>query len=664
MRSYLFKIFYENFPFKIFISFTILIFIISTSFTWFFIHQKSTFLKHSLINDGEVLSKILAQNSRIGVFSENEALLTAPVNGIFQKNEVSEVSIYNLDQRLLKERKRPRLYDSKNQINRYNINRQDIFKRLRTSKEQIYYENPDTYEFWSPIISSSGYNEEFLYFESNNLNPRDRIIGFARICFEKSLLNQQIADLLLKSIFMGILFLLIGASLTFLLVEGITRPLNRLTNGVIALGKGGYVAKVPVETSDEIGKLAQAFNNMTDSLKRREREKNQLEEQLRIAQKMEALGTLAGGIAHDFNNILAIILGYQELVLLDLKKGTALHGYLKEALVACNRARELVKQILTFSRKNKQELRPLQISLIIKEALKMLRSSLPANIDILQEIEKDLPNVLADPTQIHQVMMNLCTNAAQAMTKDEGGVLTVILRMEKNCDKKYAKENNNANNPGGYIRLTVKDTGYGMAPEIMDRIFDPYFTTKKQNEGTGLGLAVTHGIITSCGGMIFVDSVVGEGACFDIYLPAVSDTLPATKEEDSFLLTGKGRILLIDDEISIVEIGKGLLEKLGYEISASTSSIDALAIFQKDPGYFDLVISDIMMPDMTGEMLARKLIEIRSDIPVILCTGFSDNMTEEKAQKMGITALVMKPLMAGELARVVQKGMEKTTLAV
>ncbi len=662
MVSYILKIFSENFAFKVFISFTILIFIISASFTCFFICQKSTTLKHSLINNGEVLSKILAQNSRIGVFSENEALLTAPVNGIFQKKEVSEVSIYNLDQRLLKERKRPRQYDSNNQINKYNIKRSDIFKQLIASKKQIYYENPDTYEFWSPIISSSGYNEEFLYFENDNLNQRNRIIGFARICFEKSLLNRQIANLLSKSIFMGILFLLIGASLTFLLVEGITRPLNRLTNGVIALGKGGYVAKVPVETSDEIGKLAQAFNNMTDSLERREREKTKLEEQLRIAQKMEALGTLAGGIAHDFNNILAIILGYQELVLLDLKKGTTLHGYLKEALVACNRARELVKQILTFSRKNKQELRPLQISLIIKEALKMLRSSLPANIDILQEIEKDLPNVLADPTQIHQVMMNLCTNAAQAMTKDEGGVLTIIVKMEKTCDKKYAKENNNANNPYGYVRLTVKDTGYGMAPEIMERIFDPYFTTKEQNEGTGLGLAVTHGIITSCGGMIFVDSVVGEGACFDIYLPAVSDALPIINEEDSFLLTGKGRILLIDDEVSIVEISKGILEKLGYEVFASNSSIDALDIFQKDPGHFDLVISDIMMPNMTGEMLARKLMEIRSDIPVILCTGFSDNMTEEKAQAMGIKALVMKPLMAGELARVVQKGMEKATL--
>ena len=389
------------------------------------------------------------------------------------------------------------------------------------------------------------------------------------------------------------------------------------------------------------------FLNMT--------EQKMLQAQLQQAQKMEAIGTLAGGIAHDFNNILYSIIGYTELALDDTEKGTQLHDNLQELLVAAHRAGDLVKQILTFSRKADRKLKPLKIQLVVREALKLIRSSLPSTIEINQNISNTCGLVMADATQIHQVAMNLLTNAYHAM-EHEGGKLGVTLK-EVDLDVDDLKDP--AMLAGSYVCLTVEDTGAGIDEYVMDRIFEPYFSTKEKDKGTGLGLAMVHGIVKSYGGNIRVYSEPGKGTAFHVYLPVIQ-TQAETKETRiiSPVEGGKERILIVDDEEQIVRMTQQMLKRLGYHVTARTSSIEALEAFRSAPDKFDLVITDMTMPNMTGVRLTQKLIEIRSDIPVIICTGFSEKISEHKASTMGIRGYVMKPVVRSELAKKIREVLE------
>jgi two-component system cell cycle sensor histidine kinase/response regulator CckA len=384
--------------------------------------------------------------------------------------------------------------------------------------------------------------------------------------------------------------------------------------------------------------------------KRAEQEKEKLETQLRQAHKMESIGTIAGGIAHDFNNILASVMGYTELALDDAKKGTMQYQNLQEVLLAGNRATELVKQILTFSRQTDQEQKPVQVRLIITEALKLLRASIPSTIEIRKNIQSNAL-VIGDSTQIHQVLMNLCTNAAHAM-KDKGGVLTLDLSdVELNSE---FVSNHPDLKPGPYINLTVTDTGHGIPPSILQQIFDPFFTTKDEGEGTGLGLSVVHGIVHGHGGAIYCYSQPGKGSAFEIYLPAVERHLKPEERIEKPIPTGIERILLIDDEPALVNMGERVLKSLGYDVTKRTSSIEALELFKAQKDRFDLVITDMTMPKMTGENLSKELMKIRPDIPVILCTGFSAKIDEKKALDMGIRAFVSKPILKREIAETIR----------
>jgi len=377
------------------------------------------------------------------------------------------------------------------------------------------------------------------------------------------------------------------------------------------------------------------FRDITER-KQAEDERKKLEARLRQAQKMEAIGTLAGGIAHDFNNILAAIIGYTELADLQVAEDTKLKENLGEVLKAGGRARELVKQILAFSRQSEQERMPIQMRSIVKESIKMLRASLPTTIEIRQNIESDLATVEADPTQMQQIMMNFCTNALHAMS-EEGGILEINLS-ETELDSYTASQYPDLS-PGKYIRLTVSDTGHGIDKDVMERIFDPYFTTKEKEKGTGLGLSVVHGIVKSHGGVITVYSEPGKGSTFHVYIPAIQREVVEEKDEIEPLPTGHERVLFIDDEPVLVEIGKQMLE------------------FRIKPDQFDLVITDMTMPQMTGDRLARELMQIRPDIPIIICTGYSERITEGKAKGMGIKAFVMKPLVMRDLANTVRKAL-------
>jgi PAS domain S-box-containing protein len=386
-------------------------------------------------------------------------------------------------------------------------------------------------------------------------------------------------------------------------------------------------------------------------LKSAQEEREQLKTQLIQAQKMEAIGTLAGGIAHDFNNILGAIIGYAEMALYDTQKDSMEHYNIDQVLKAGHRAKDLVKQILAFSRKSEQDKNVILLTPIINEALKLLRASLPTTIEIKQNIGSNLDAIFADPTQMHQVVMNLCTNSAHAM-RDTGGILTVDLH---NVDLHIRETTQYPElNPGPYVKLSISDTGHGMDSATMERIFDPYFTTKEQDKGTGMGLAVVHGIIKGHGGGIHVQSEPGEGTRFDILFPIMGKQTESETEELKALPTGKEHILLIDDEETLIDLGKNMLKKLGYKVETRTSPVEALEVFRAAPQEFDLVISDMTMPGMTGDILASELMEIRSDIPLIICTGYSERIDEQRAMNIGIKGLMMKPFTIRRLSRMIR----------
>jgi len=378
----------------------------------------------------------------------------------------------------------------------------------------------------------------------------------------------------------------------------------------------------------------------------------ELETQLRQVQKMEAIGTLAGGIAHDFNNILAAIMGYTEMALYDVPEGTALRRKLEQVIKAGYRGKDLVKQIITFSRRSEQERRPMRVSPIVKEALKLLRASLPSTIDIRHTIATHSGMVLADPTQIHQVLMNLCSNAAYAM-REKGGVLEVSLA-DVDVDSDVASPYPDLD-PGAYLKLTVSDTGHGIDRAIIERIFDPFFTTKKPGEGTGMGLAVVHGIVKNSGGTIVVDSEPGQGSTFNVLFPRVDGDFLPEVDAAAPMPRGKERILFVDDEEDLVGMVQQMLERFGYSVVAKANSLEALEVFKAQPDHFALVITDQTMPYMTGADLAQELMRIRPDIPIILCTGFSEVITADEAKALGVREFVMKPFTAREITETMRR---------
>lgn len=375
-----------------------------------------------------------------------------------------------------------------------------------------------------------------------------------------------------------------------------------------------------------------------------------MEEHLRQAQKIEAIGTLAGGIAHDFNNILYAILGYAELALQDLPAEQPLRMNLEAIHSAGIRARNLVAQVLAFSRKDSQLKSPINLEMLIEDALKLLRPAIPSTIEIRKQIS-GRGRILGDPSRINQIIMNLCTNAYQAM-EENGGILEISLS--------EVHLNNNAEAPvpipaGRYAKLTVSDTGVGIPPEQLDRIFDPYFTTKPKGKGTGLGLAVVHGIINSHGGTVQVKSQIGKGTQLDLYFPLTEAPLDNIKADEYQSTDGTERILIVDDEPEILGIEKEMLNKMGYWVTAIGDPAEALKLFGKQPSFYDLIITDMTMPKITGDKLACELMRIRPDIPVILCTGFSELTSPEKAASMGIKGYLTKPVSMKRLSKMIRK---------
>ncbi|MBI5441819.1 MAG: PAS domain S-box protein [Deltaproteobacteria bacterium] len=375
-----------------------------------------------------------------------------------------------------------------------------------------------------------------------------------------------------------------------------------------------------------------------------------LERQIRQAQKLEALGTLAGGIAHDFNNLLMSILGYAQLALRELPEGSEIREDVERVLSAGERARALVAQILTFARRGDQELQPVRLTPLIKEVLKLLEATLPPTIELRLTGRPASDTVTADPTQIHQVLMNLCTNAAQALGENSGEIKVQLADSLVTAEEPPPHPDLGE---GLYVRVTVSDTGPGMTAEVLERIFEPFFTTKEAGRGTGLGLSVAHGIVKRYGGAINVESELGRGTTFHLYLPAIAPSQPEQTRIEEDLPRGPEHVLLVDDEEAILELEKSILQEHGYRVTTAAEGLEALALFQRTPGAFDLVIADQMMPKMTGASLTRELLRLRPDLPVILCTGYH-SLAGEDWSGVGFRDVLQKPVTARQLVLAVR----------
>jgi len=427
---------------------------------------------------------------------------------------------------------------------------------------------------------------------------------------------------------------------------------GKVHEGITSTPCAGSVRNFRIVSSpifDSHGELTAVIEMVEDTTDRL-----RLETQLRQSQRIESIGTLAGGIAHDFNNILSSILGFTELALDGAEKGTELEDYLQEVCIAGLRAKDLVKQILTFARQSDEAVKPIHVKNVAKEVLRFIKSSIPTTIQITKKIESD-SFIMGSSTQLHQVLMNLCTNAAQAM-EEKGGFLEVSMN-DTTIDKMSMIPDLR---PGEYIKIKVTDTGIGISQKHIHNIFEPYFTTKTVGKGTGMGLAVIHGIVENYGGQIAVDSTIGKGSCFTIYLPITKKRNIHTHFEEDSLPLGNENILFVDDEAPIAKMGRKALERLGYAVTARTSSVEALELFKSKPQTFDLVISDMTMPNLTGDKLAIELMKVRADIPVILCTGYSNKISEETVSEIGIKAFIYKPVVKSDLAKTVREVLDET----
>ncbi len=477
----------------------------------------------------------------------------------------------------------------------------------------------------------------------------DKFFGAFEIYYDITQQKKELASLITST-------LIIVFSFTFILLIAVLATIGRANKYLTQRDQAESDLRKHLDQLEDLvqertAELEQAFIGLEEEIRDREK----AEAQLLQAQKMEAIGTLAGGIAHDFNNILGAIIGYTDLAMVDKKEDANLADNLMQVKNAAYRAKDLTAQILAFSRQQEIDIQPVVVAKIVEEILKLLRATIPSSIEIKQTIASKNGKILADPSQIHQVLMNLCTNASQAM-EDRGGILEVRLE-EVDIEEKDIRDKPEITS-SRYLHLTVTDTGKGMNQVTLDRIFDPFFTTKEKGEGTGLGLSVVHGIVKSHGGEIQVASEPEKGTSFHLYFPLLESPIDLEEDKKAPLPKGNERVLLVEDEWTLAEMEKKMLENLGYSVVAATSSLKAMQIFIHNPDQFDIVITDQTMPQVSGMELASSILKIRPDIPIILSTGFSKSVTKEKTESIGIKEIIIKPFDMHQFAALVRKTLD------
>lgn len=637
----------NSLSFKIFIFFSAFIIIISSGFIFFSAYHELRAANEDLIKSGETLSSFLAYSTRTSVFAENRAMLSDAVQGIMNQKNVLAVAIYNADNKLLFSKiKGPLKKGQKLE------NEGAGLAAIPGDKKVLITDGKDTVEFLSPVILESYlHRDEALYFDDIPSAGKENVIGYVKVMLDKTILRKEIRTIVFKSIGMAILFLFLGAFVIYVTLKKVLRPLIKLTNAVNLFGKGEFIEKVTVESSDEIGKLAMAFNSMTDDLKGRDAENRLLEEQLRHSQKMETVGTLTGGIAHDFNNILTTIMNCGNLLKMKMGKDEPLRTYVSQILVASERAANLTNGLLSFSRKQIIKPRPVRLNDIVIKVEKLLYLIIGENIELNTMLAgEDLEDltVIADSGQIEQVLINLCTNARDAMP--EGGILTIKTELAE-LDSEFRKTHGYGK-PGLYAVVSVADTGTGMDEKTRERIFEPFFTTKDVGKGTGLGLSIAYGIIRQHNGYINCDSETGKGTTFKAYLPLAESVCGKTESSAGIvLLHGSETVLVAEDDSDVREVTRDILEEFGYKVIEATDGEDAVNKFIENKDRIGFLLFDVKMPKKNGKEAYDEIKKIRPDIKALFLSGYAEDIiNKERLHEDGIN-IMTKPVPPTELLR-------------
>ncbi|GLI36748.1 response regulator [Geobacter hydrogenophilus] len=628
---------------RFFLLFTLFIAVISVSFTVFFFQQQRSALKDSLVNEGKLLAKLLAHNIRLGVFAENAELLRDPIQGILEHEGVLFVSIVTAEGKALQEQAHKKVINNSGRAFPHWSSR---FERLKGTAEPSVYEGDDIFEFWAPVMSSSSVLADESLFLDQPPRTTPRVIGYARIIVDKNLLGEKLDTLLYTSVFMAAGFLLLGTFFTYIITRRITRPLDRLTEGIRVLERGGSFEPVPVESKDEIGRLATAFNHLGTTLKTREAEKELLAEELRHAQKMEAIGTLAGGVAHDFNNILTAIVGFGTLLQRSLKNDNPYRIYVEQILSAADRATNLVKRLLAFGRKQVISPHPTNLNDIVKGIEKLLHRLVSEDITFVTSLSREPLVCHVDAGQIDQILMNLVTNARDAMP--DGGTLTVTTGsdfLEEDFFGPLEK-----GKTGYYAILTIADSGTGMDGETQERIFDPFFTTKEVGKGTGLGLSMVYGIVKQHDGFITVDSEPGKGTAVRIYLPIVATKETAERHETAIAAQGNQETILIaEDDRDVRKLSKLVLERSGYTVIEASDGAEAVRRFMENRDKIDLLLLDVVMPKKNGQSVYEEIRRARPEMKALFISGYTQDIINRKGVLDEGINFIAKPVKPDEL---------------
>lgn len=629
---------------RIFLAFSTLIIVVSLAFTIFFFRYQSRSLTEKTVSKGELLASLFAHNSQLGVFTENAALLKAPIDGILENREVLAVAVYSASGKTIAAQNRAGSglspgtaeWDPR------------IGEMLNKNTSALHFRTDGHFIFWTRVdVASHAYvsQEDAVYFDDQPPKENEQAIGFVRLILDGHPLQKSLQGLLFDSILIGVAFLAVGSVIAYLIAGRVTRPLNRLIEGVNAFAKG-ECKLIAVESDDEIGNLAAAFNEMVESVRKREGEKEELEEQLRHSQKMEAIGTMAGGIAHDFNNILTAIYGYGTLLLSRLDEGSKQWAYADQIIKSGERAANLTQRLLAYSRKQIISPRPIDLNEAVRNIEKMLTRLITEDIELQFCLGAENSTVMADLGQIDQVLLNLVTNARDAMPR--GGTIRIttgVTTLEENFVMRHGQEP-----MGSYVMLTVGDNGVGMTEEIAGKIFDPYYTTKEVGKGTGLGLSVVFGIVKQHNGIIEVDTEIGKGALFRIYLPLSEPPREEPKRKASSSLQGNAATILVaEDDVTVMGYLKELLERTGYSVIEAANGKAAVEKFDKHKDIIRLALLDVIMPQKNGREVCKEITRANPDVRVLFMSGYTQDVIDWKEALEGGLCLIQKPVRPDEL---------------
>ncbi len=639
----------ESFTSKIYLTHIFTIVVISLSFTAFHIHYEKKSKTRVLINKGELLAAQLAENARIGTFAEDAELLEGSLHSVFRQKEVVKAFIRSENGKLLLERWKPGADMRKG----FRVGEPgaiaNIIDRIRKTGKPLYLMRENTIDFWAPVQHESNYYpQEALLLTDNPHQNSNRTIGFVCLVLGKKQLHESFQILIFNSILITAVFLLMALVATYLVTRSITKPLKGLKKCVNDLGSGVSVDKIPVETNDEVGELAAAFNTMAESLKMRDKEKDDLTQQLLQAQKMEAMGTLAGGVAHDFNNILTGIIGYGSLLRDELPANSAYADYASEIINASNKASDLTQRLLAFSKKQVINPKVINLNNSIINLNKLLLRLINENIDLRVQLSEEDTFIIADEGQMEQVLINLVTNARDAMP--DGGVLTIST--ESGATEGGVLKPRRLNETGKYVKLTVSDTGKGIDAETRGRIFDPFFTTKEVGKGTGLGLSIVYGIISQCNGFVEVESEPSKKTSLIIYLP-LTDPVYEDEECESLLMPqgNNETVLFAEDDFAVRMLGKKLLTKHGYRVIEAEDGDDAVLKFLQNKDSVNVLLLDVIMPKKNGKQVFEEIRKTRPDIRALFTSGYTyDVIGKQNIQDEGLD-FISKPLQPYELLR-------------